>query len=296
MPAQPQGTASMTGSMSRTSPRLAPADVLAGSRVQLIAALAETMRRRGLTQTQAAELCGTDQPTLSKVLSGRSDRVTIDKLMRWLVALDRAVELHVPDGADGADGAAPHPSELPVGSEGWPAIADAVPCLLWVNRPDGTLLYCNRRVRERYGERFGRDRAARDQIIHPADRDGFDALRKRAAAEGRDFETDLRLDDGDGRYRWHRLLVSTIRDETGAPDALAGAAVDIDDHKRLEAALRESEERFRLAAEAFHGGVSDHDAATNRVERTKRHLEIVGETDATFPGLASVFFTRWFSS
>jgi PAS domain S-box-containing protein len=275
----------MTEAVSIPSRRLPPADVLAASKAQLIAALAETLKSRGLTQVRAAQLCGTDQPTLSKVLTGRSDRVTVDKLMRWLAALDRPVGLQVAGGPAMPGVASPD-------AEGWPALADAVPCLIWVNRPDGTLLYCNRRVRDRYGERFGRDRAARDRIIHPAERPLFDALRREAAAEDRDFEMDLRLEDGDGGYRWHRLLVSPIRDAWGAPRALAGAAIEIDDHKKLEAALSESEEHFRLATEAFQGGVSDHDAATHRVERTKRHLEIIGETSATFPALANAWYER----
>src|SRR3954451_7532730 len=155
----------MNEAVSTPSRRLPPADVLAASKAQLIDALAETLKGRGLTQVQAARLCGTDQPTLSKVLTGRSDRVTVDKLMRWLAALERPVELHVAGGPV----AAPPPSD----AQGWSALADAVPCLLWVNRPDGTLLFCNRRVRDRYGERFGRDRAARDRIVHPAERGLF---------------------------------------------------------------------------------------------------------------------------
>ena len=77
----------MTEAVSIPSRRLPPADVLAASKAQLIAALAETLKSRGLTQVRAAQLCGTDQPTLSKVLTGRSDRVTVDKLMRWLAAV-----------------------------------------------------------------------------------------------------------------------------------------------------------------------------------------------------------------
>ena len=47
---------------------------------RLIAAIDETMRRRKLTQMEAAGRCGTDQPTLSKVLRGRMESVTIDRL------------------------------------------------------------------------------------------------------------------------------------------------------------------------------------------------------------------------
>jgi predicted XRE-type DNA-binding protein len=61
----------------------------------LIDAIGETIARRKLTQQQAAKLCGTDQPTLSKILRGRMESVTIDRLTLWLTALGRTVEIHV---------------------------------------------------------------------------------------------------------------------------------------------------------------------------------------------------------
>ena len=61
----------------------------------LIAAMHETMIKRKLTQKAAAALCGTDQPTLSKVLRGRMEIVTIDRLTAWLTVLGRSVEIRV---------------------------------------------------------------------------------------------------------------------------------------------------------------------------------------------------------
>ena len=61
----------------------------------LIDAIAETIARRRLTQLAAAEICATDQPTLSKVLRGRMESVTIDRLAAWLTALGRTVEIRV---------------------------------------------------------------------------------------------------------------------------------------------------------------------------------------------------------
>jgi predicted XRE-type DNA-binding protein len=61
----------------------------------LIDAIAETIARRKLTQQAAAKICGTDQPTLSKVLRGRMESVTIDRLAAWLTALGRTVEIRV---------------------------------------------------------------------------------------------------------------------------------------------------------------------------------------------------------
>jgi predicted XRE-type DNA-binding protein len=69
------------------------AELTAKSR--LIMAIDETIKRRKLTQLEAARLCGTDQPTLSKVLRGRMESVTIDRLTAWLTGLGRTVEIHI---------------------------------------------------------------------------------------------------------------------------------------------------------------------------------------------------------
>lgn len=61
----------------------------------LIMAIDDTIARRKLTQLQAAKLCHTDQPTLSKILRGRVESVTIDRLAAWLAALGRTVEIRV---------------------------------------------------------------------------------------------------------------------------------------------------------------------------------------------------------
>jgi predicted XRE-type DNA-binding protein len=61
----------------------------------LIITIRDTLKERKLTQQEAARLCSTDQPTLSKVLRGRMESVTIDRLAAWLTALGRTVEIHV---------------------------------------------------------------------------------------------------------------------------------------------------------------------------------------------------------
>lgn len=61
----------------------------------LIDAIGDTIKQRRLTQKDAATICATDQPTLSKVLRGRMESVTIDRLASWLTALGRTVEIRV---------------------------------------------------------------------------------------------------------------------------------------------------------------------------------------------------------
>lgn len=69
------------------------AELLAKAKLSL--ELRRAIRARGLTQKRAATLCNTDQPTLSKVLSGRMASVSMDQLARWLNALGRSVEIKV---------------------------------------------------------------------------------------------------------------------------------------------------------------------------------------------------------
>jgi predicted XRE-type DNA-binding protein len=61
----------------------------------LIIVVKDAIEQRKLTQQEAARLCRTDQPTLSKVLRGRMESVTIDRLTSWLNALGRDVEITV---------------------------------------------------------------------------------------------------------------------------------------------------------------------------------------------------------
>ncbi len=61
----------------------------------MIMTVEETINHRRLTQKQAAALCHTDQPTLSKALRGHLLSVTIDRLASWLTLLGCSVEIHL---------------------------------------------------------------------------------------------------------------------------------------------------------------------------------------------------------
>jgi predicted XRE-type DNA-binding protein len=57
------------------------------AKTTLMIAIKDAIQMRQLTQQETARLCGTDQPTLSKVMRGRMESVTIDRLTSWLTAL-----------------------------------------------------------------------------------------------------------------------------------------------------------------------------------------------------------------
>ena len=63
----------------------------------LAAAIAAAIRQRGLTQAQAATLLGIDQSRVSRITRGELAHYTIDRLLRFLLLLDRDVTIVVGD-------------------------------------------------------------------------------------------------------------------------------------------------------------------------------------------------------
>ena len=64
-------------------------------KAQLVAKITEIIKRKGITQTQAATLLGMSQPKLSNLLSGRFRGVSERRLMDCLTKLGRDVQIVV---------------------------------------------------------------------------------------------------------------------------------------------------------------------------------------------------------
>jgi predicted XRE-type DNA-binding protein len=61
----------------------------------LVLKIDKTIRRRRLTQEAAAQFMGIDQPKVSAMLAGRFRGYSVERLMRFLVALGHDVEIVV---------------------------------------------------------------------------------------------------------------------------------------------------------------------------------------------------------
>lgn len=64
-------------------------------KASLVAKIDRIIRDRGLTQTAAGEAIGVDQPKVSAMLKGQFRGYSVERLMRFLVALGQDVEIVV---------------------------------------------------------------------------------------------------------------------------------------------------------------------------------------------------------
>jgi PAS domain S-box-containing protein len=97
-----------------------------------------------------------------------------------------------------------------------------------------------------------------------------------AQRSGTPYELDLQCVRPDGSTIWARARGEVVRDVTGRIVRLRGTTQDITQGKLVEKALRESEERLRLAAQAGKMYAFDWDKATDVVIRSAESIHILG--------------------
>jgi len=66
-------------------------------KAQLVINLQRLMKLHALIQREVAERVGTDQPSISKILRGNLDLVSVEKLLTWHSALDQEVDITIRD-------------------------------------------------------------------------------------------------------------------------------------------------------------------------------------------------------
>jgi PAS domain S-box-containing protein len=118
---------------------------------------------------------------------------------------------------------------------------DTIPVMVASYDADGSLNYINKTALDFTGVAEV-DMAERQRIMaHPDDFDQIRSQWRATVAKGEPFETERRLRRRDGEYRWISTRRVPLRDSSGKIVRWYSAAVDIEDRKRAELALKKSE-------------------------------------------------------
>ena len=79
-------------------------------KAQLVFKIDALMKERGLKQLEAADLFGIHQPDVSKMLRGEFRQFSVERLLRFLVALNQDVEIVVRPRGNRGDASGIHVS------------------------------------------------------------------------------------------------------------------------------------------------------------------------------------------
>lgn len=183
-------------------------------------------------------------------------------------------------------------------------VIDAIPALAWCNLPDGSNEFLSKGWHEYTGlspeesQGWGWGVAFHQDDLPP--------LMERWRAmliSGEPGEIEARLRRHDGVFRWFLIRAQPFRDQTGAIVRWYGTSTDIDDRKRAEEALRDSEQSSRLVLDGIAGlvaimSVSGELKTVNRqvleyFGKTLEELEIWSTTDAVHPEDLAGVISAW---
>jgi PAS domain S-box-containing protein len=109
-------------------------------------------------------------------------------------------------------------------------------------------------------------------MLHPDDRERYLAEDRRTDQTGEPFKVEYRQFAKDGRMVWVRDEAVLVRDEVGHPLYWLGVQYDITEQKRVEEALKESEELYRSVVEQAAENIFLVDVETKRVLETNAAL------------------------
>lgn len=123
--------------------------------------------------------------------------------------------------------------------------------------------------------------SAWERLVHPDDRSKADRANETVArGERTTYEAEFRLQHKDGHYVHVLSRGLPVRREPGGPVVrIVGTHLDLTKRREVEAALRENEERLKLAFAGAQEGVWDWNLETGDVVYSSRWKEMLGYAD-----------------
>jgi len=120
-------------------------------------------------------------------------------------------------------------------------VIDTIPAMAWSVRPDGAVDFVNQRWMDYTGLSLKEALEQPTRTIHPEDLPRVTEKWSRDMTAGEPSEDEMRLRRADGEYRWFLIRTVPLLDEQGNILKWYGTSTDIEDRKRAEEALRETQ-------------------------------------------------------
>ena len=156
-------------------------------------------------------------------------------------------------------------------------LVEAIPALVWRAGPEGNIEYINKRVLEYLGAPLGEvigwgwmDKVHPDDVAFKV-RTWLDNLES-----GKPHDAACRFRGADGRYRWFEVRGEPLRASDGAGLGWSGVLIDIDDRRKAEDALRDSEDKLRQIIDTVPGLIWSTDPDGELTHVSQRLLDYSG--------------------
>lgn len=169
-----------------------------------------------------------------------------------------------------------------------PVLLDRLRAAVFATDLEGSVTRWNRHAEELFGHRSEEAIGRPISELLAADPEAADAIMQRIRT-GEAWEGEWIAPRRDGSSVWVWVGNTPVHDESGSAIGLLAVAFDISQRRRAESALRESEERLRIALSAGRMGTWDWDVREGSVRWSEGLEQIHGLEAGTFPGTFEAF-------
>jgi PAS domain S-box-containing protein len=169
-------------------------------------------------------------------------------------------------------------------------LADTAPVFIWMSDRDGQCVFVNKPWLDFSGRTLEQDLGRGwAESLHPEDRERGLAEQARAVANREYFRTEYRMRRADGQYRWMLDTGTPRYDSAGRFDGYLGSCLDVTDARQDREALRMARDELALRVAERTAELSEANLALRlEIEERKRVEEALRQSEQHYQVLAEL--------